>query len=280
MYQKKLNGGSNCLNLQVLVIGSEWEQKAEFLEEIKRFCKETETDVCYYPGVEKTYNQMKAHYGNKGKILLDGPTKDDVTIVDCGTYGTPTFDNYATKNEAFCPILAYVEIEGDLSSMVDFCNSDDLCGSLSCTLLSPSSADAAKVEAALRSLQFGTVAHNITNLIGYTTIGLGGMWGAYPGEPRSGIGIVGNLYGVKGASKQILRSSGLEKMAVDLSKGIPPVLFDVLHKALNVGGGSFGAFGTMGKIWWMLVRRSVHFIAVKARVVSDKTRIPGSAITN
>ena len=195
--QKKLNGGSNCLDLQVLVIGSDWDQKKEFLEEVKIQCMATDTPVCYYPGVAKTYKDMKSHYEQKGKALLSGTTDNDVTIVDCGVYGSHDFDNYATVNEAFCPILAWVEVEGGLPAMVDFCNSEEVCGSLSCALLSPKSADAEQVEAALARLQYGTVAHNISQLLGYTTLGLGGMWGAYPGESRSGVGVVGNLYGVK-----------------------------------------------------------------------------------
>ena len=160
-------------------------------------CLETHTPACYYPGVNKTYEDMKSHYKQKGKALLSGSTCNDVTIVDCGVFGKPDFDNYATVNEAFCPILAWVEVEGGLPAMVDFCNSKEICGSLSCTLLSPASADSEQVEAALGNLQYGTVAHNISQLLGYTSLGLGGMWGAYPGEPRSGVGVVGNLYGVK-----------------------------------------------------------------------------------
>mmetsp|Transcript_15820 Transcript_15820/g.32510 ORF Transcript_15820/g.32510 Transcript_15820/m.32510 type:complete len:558 (-) Transcript_15820:25-1698(-) len=275
--QKKLNGGSNCLDLQVLVVSSAWPQKKAFLEAVKRSICESKTPACYYPGVDKTYNAMKAHYEAKGKILLEGETTSDVTIVDCGTYGTPTFDNFSTKNEAFCPILAWVEVEGNLSALTEFCNSDDLCGSLSCALLSPASADADEVEAALKNLKYGTVAHNISNTLGYTTLGLGGLWGAYPGEVRSGIGIVGNLHNVKGAVKQIVRSSnGLSKMMTDVS--IPPFLADILHKALNVGGGRFGALGTISRVCWLCARRLTHNTAVTLKLVDAKAKLPGSAI--
>jgi acyl-CoA reductase-like NAD-dependent aldehyde dehydrogenase len=279
VHQKKLNGGSNCLDLQVLVVAKSWPQKGDFLEEVKRLAVETDTPVCYYPGVGKTYVSMKERYAKAGKLLLDGKTGNDVTMVDCGVHGAAGFDNHATKHEAFCPILAWVEVDGGLGDMVDFVNSDDVCGSLSCALMSPKTADEEEVEAALRGLKYGTVAHNVSNLLGYTTISLGGIWGAYPTELRSGVGIVGNIYGVKGVVKQILRSSGgLEKMGVDLSKGIPPLLADVLHKALNVGGGGLGVVGTIGRVWWMLLRRSAHNVGVKAYLIDERARLPGSAV--
>ena len=103
-----------CLDLQVLVVAKSWPQKGDFLEEVKRLAVETDTPVCYYPGVGKAYVSMKERYAKAGKLLLDGKTGNDVTMVDCGVHGTEGFDNHATKHEAFCPILAWVEVDGGL----------------------------------------------------------------------------------------------------------------------------------------------------------------------
>merc|ERR1719231_1148975 len=59
------------------------------------------------------------------------------------------FDNYCLTTEAFGPVLAVVQVvsEGDeddtasyMHKACAFANSDDVCGSLSCTLLAPASA--------------------------------------------------------------------------------------------------------------------------------------------
>jgi hypothetical protein len=82
---------------------------------------------------------------------------------------------------------------------------------------------------------------------------------------------------LQGAVKQIVRNNnGLAKMLSDVS--IPPLLADVLHKALNVGGGRLGAVGTLGRIWWMLIRRATHNVGVTIRLIDANARLPGSAV--
>jgi hypothetical protein len=272
-FMKKLNGGSNCLDAQVVVVSSSWQQKDEFLELVKHYATSLPTTKCYYPGVHKTYANMKEHYEKTDSILLAGKTEDEVTIVNCGTY-PDNFDNYSTINEAFCPILSWVQVTGGVQEMIAFCNSEEICGSLSCTVLSAATAAESGVEEMLHGLKYGTVANNVANNLGYITMCVGGLWGAYPTENRSGVGIVGNQFRVEGACKQIIRASPLAVLKTDMTQSIPPLLADVLHKAVN---GNSGVVMTLLKVNWMLVRRT-GFWASSFVLGEEGRRRPGSAV--
>ena len=264
---------------QVAVVSSTWPQKEEFKKLLVHYATTLEKTPCYYPNVGKTYADMREHYSARGGLILDGgdAKASAVTIVDCGTYKTKNFDGYSCVNEAFCLVLGWVEVEGSLSEMAAFVNSDEVCGSLSCTVLSPKSADAERVEAALREFKYGTVAHNNYNLLGYTAMGVGGMWGAYPTDKRSGVGTLGNVFRVEGAVNQILRGGSLEKMTLDVSQKVPVVVADVLHTAINGGG---GAASKIGQISWLLLRRLGFFAWSGFGLRSGKGKqLPGSAVT-
>jgi len=205
VHAKRLNGGINCLAQQVCVVAASWPQKIAFLNRVEHRCDNlfVATSTCYYPNVDKTYKSMKATYAKIDKILHTGPTPSHVTIVNAGSPNTDYYNNAATINEAFCPIMSWVEIAGDSSTpefvndaMVPYVNSDEICGSLGMTLISPKSAPPEHIETALKSIKFGCVAWNVNHLIGYTTSSLGGIWGAYPTEARSSVDQIGNIYNV------------------------------------------------------------------------------------
>ena len=66
-------------------------------------------------------------------------------MLECGTPGEEGFEGAALAAEAFCPALAVVELAGGADGDVDwaareaapFCNSEQVVGSLSCTILAP-----------------------------------------------------------------------------------------------------------------------------------------------
>ena len=162
-----------------------------------------------------------------------------------------------TATEAFGPVLVIVEIgsggtEGAaagkldvgtyLEQAVEWANSEDVCGSLSCSILAPASASPATVEACAAGLNFGTVAINTWSVFGYTCMALGATWGAHPSDARlrSGRGRLGNAFAVPDVVKTVVRGSPLATPKLDLSSPPPTVVFDLLHQLATLSTG-YGA---------------------------------------
>ena len=157
------------------------------------------------------------------------------------------------QTEIFGPALCAVNVPeaaaaaddaaDDVDATLAFVNKG-IAGSLSCTLLSPASADPARVERLLQGLEYGAVALNAWSVFAYQAGQRGGTWGAFPGDydetkpdrAHSGVGRIGNIYGIKSAAKTIVR--GKLASGVDLSTAPPAIVFDILNTALvkNRGG--------------------------------------------
>jgi len=255
---KKANGGSNCLNVQTLVLPSHWPQKEAFLAAVEAQLTMQKTMPCYYPGSVKRKDAMAERcHGRVRRVIgqkrfSTATEADDVVMIDCGVVGTGegrerTLDNHCLTNEAFGPLLALVEVDSKqqdvdtyMAKACAFANSEDVCGSLSCTILAPASASASTVDRCAAALNFGTVAINAWSVFGYVCMCLGGTWGAHPADNvRSGRGRLGNIFGVENVVKTVVRSSSLEKLLVDPSVLPPPIVADLLH-TLTSTSNNFG----------------------------------------
>ena len=124
------------------------------------------------------------------------------------------------------------QLEAYLEQAVEWANSEDVCGSLSCSVLSPAAAPPAAVEVCASGLRFGTVAVNTWSVFGYTCMALGATWGAHPSDSahRSGRGRLGNAFGIKDVVKTVVRGSPLAKPELDLATPPPTAVFDLLHQ--------------------------------------------------
>jgi len=281
---KKTNGGCNCLSAQVVVLPSAWPLKERFVKELEGELARQRTWPAYYTQATERADAMFQHAESRSSSSSGGGSdkgtnwvqrvegsdrvskasaKDDTVLVHCGVAAdgdysslTQPFDNHCLTNEAFGPVLALVEVSGGgedstpstwLAKASAFANSDQVCGSLSCSLLAPKSLDRAAVDACCAKLEFGTVGVNCWSLFGYLAITFGGTWGAHPstsaaggshGHGRSGRGRNGNLFGVEHVAKTVVTAAkGLETLAVDLSSPPPTVLFDLLHLTTIRSGG-------------------------------------------
>jgi len=177
-----------------------------------------------------------------------------VLLLDCGVAGEASFDGAALRTEAFCPALAVVQLPGGADpgeylcgAAVPFVNSDACLGSLSCSILAPASAPAQSVNAAVAALKYGAVGVNAWSVLGYMASCRGGTWGAHPDGPRSGLGRIGNAFGVAHAFKSVVRGPPLSTAPfMDAAKAPPPLLLDALHAALCAPSAARGAGRLLG----------------------------------
>ena len=237
---KKSNAGANCLAAQVVVIPDNWDQKDKFRSLLKNELARQPTFPIWYPGSLEKKKKFMEKYPSHELIdsenrCADATCEDDVVLIDCGSYPSDDFDNFVTCNEAFSPILAQVLLKESSKqkyqdTLVEFLNSSEICGSLSCTLLVPATAPPDVIDDVLNRLRFGSVCKNIWSVFAYAACGQGSLWGAHPrGDGRSGVGFVGNNLCVDGAENAIVDGGGLEKLGIDMSARVPTLLLDVIY---------------------------------------------------
>lgn len=211
------NASFNCNAAKVLVVSSGWSQKDTFLRKVEEHLARTAPRKAYYPGAQQRYQAFLDHYP-KAKPLQ--PRSDEVVPWTLIPGVKPSVDEYALRNEAFCGVLALVELDATSSSdfiakMVPFAN--DVCwGTLSCTVLvdpRTQKANSAAVEQALADLRFGGIGLNTWPGLIYGLVAT--SWGAFPGHTpqdiQSGTGVVHNSYLLDHPQKSVVRAPFLMK---------------------------------------------------------------------
>jgi len=190
--QRLHNGGYNCIAGQIVVLSSDWPQKAAFLDELRAAIERTPSRPAWYPGSDDRVADVEAHYP-KAQRLADGAR----LLVDIRA------DEDASRlqtTESFSPVLGVIEVAGTgqafLDAAVKTVNADFL-GTLGANvLIAP--ADRKRLGAgfdnAIAELKYGSIA--INSWTGFAFLAAGASWGAFPGHPldnvQSGIGIVHN----------------------------------------------------------------------------------------
>jgi len=245
---KKVNGGSNCNCVQAVILPQGWAQKEEFREILVSMMRKIPTSPCYYPGSKsKVQDIVNKYNGNTERPVLQPQSKrvqrnsaggigdDDYLqpfLVDCGTYGDQDYNNHALTNEAFGPLLALVELPGDVGdtylseTAVPFVNNkDNIYGSLSCSLIYPKKYDKDIIRAATANLNYGCIALNTWSLYGFFGgLAFGGTWGGSSMDPsgQSGSGFAGNIFAIPNVTKSVVSSRSLTfPLIYDLTL-IPP----------------------------------------------------------
>jgi acyl-CoA reductase-like NAD-dependent aldehyde dehydrogenase len=194
------NASFNCAAAQILVTASGWAQREEFLDLLRRELTHTPPRQAYYPGSQERYQSFLDRYP---QTELLGTRTESVIPWTLIPDLPPSAGEYALTEEAFCGLLAEVQIPATtapefLTTAVNFAN-EKLWGSLSCTLLIDRNTQRKyqqELHTAIADLKYGTIGVNIwsgaTFYVGSTT------WGAYPGNSLdnigSGMGIVHNTY--------------------------------------------------------------------------------------
>lgn len=195
--QKAHNAGFNCIAAQVLVLPREWRQSELLLEEIAAVFARMEQRPEYYPGTP----------ARRGAIGAPPQPPRALMHLDPRDAQHPAF-----TGEAFCGVLACVQLDGDLEtyarSAAAFAN-NTLHGTLGANVIAEPAtmrSHSAILNRLLEELRYGCVAVNAWSGVGYLLTEL--PWGAYPGHtrqaPGSGIGVVHNAYFLERTEKSVV----------------------------------------------------------------------------
>lgn len=206
------NGSFNCNAAKAIVVSSQWAQKDEFLRRVRTRLRETPPRKSYYPGAQDRYQGFLDNYPDAIPL---GERSEDVVPWTIIPNVPAKKGEYALTNEAFCGVLAEVEIDGKdaaefLQNVVTFGN-DVAWGTLSCMILiDPRTEKAFKneFEHTLNELKYGGIGVNVWAGVIYATVSP--TWGAFPGHTlhdiQSGRGVVHNAYLLDHPQKSVLRA--------------------------------------------------------------------------
>ncbi len=192
------NASFNCNAGKVLVLAEGWPQRDAFLAKVREALAAAPPRYAYYPGAQERYGAFLEHYPQAEVLGKSGGGVLPWTLIPSVP---PKKEEYALQNEAFCGVLAHVDLPvSDAPSFLEkaprFVN-ENVEGTLSIALLiDRSTRDRCEqaFEQALAELRYGAIGVNawpgLIFALGTTT------WGAYPGHSReeigSGIGVVHN----------------------------------------------------------------------------------------
>jgi aldehyde dehydrogenase (NAD(P)+) len=195
--QKAHNAGFNCIASQVVVLPKDWQYTGALRDAVARIFAKMEERPEYYPGASQR------------RRTLAGDTADLRMLVDIDSAAP---DHPAFVNEAFCGVLACVQLPGDfetyLRDAVAFANTR-LHGTLGANVIvHPATLRerGALIDDAIAELRYGCVGVNAWTGVGYFVNET--PWGAYPGHTlddiQSGIGVVHNSYLLQGTEKSVV----------------------------------------------------------------------------
>lgn len=206
------NASFNCNAAKVVVVASGWDLKEKFLAAVREKLAAVPARKAYYPGAQQRYQGFVSHYPD-AKAL--GPASADVVPWTVLPHVAAEQGEYALTNEAFCGVLAEVELQANdagefLAKAAAFAN-DDCWGTLSMMMLiHPKSEQqyAAAYDKAIAELKYGGIGVNVWAGVIY------GLctppWGAFPGHPlediRSGRGWVHNTFLLDHPQKTVLKA--------------------------------------------------------------------------
>ncbi|MFI6771517.1 aldehyde dehydrogenase family protein [Nocardia sp. NPDC050412] len=201
--QRLHNGGYNCVATQAVVISSDWDQKDDFLRELRTAYDAAPSRPAYYPGsddrvasAESTYPSAE-HFG--GRLLLSGLRGDRSETL--------------LRTEYFAPVLGVVELSGlgaDFARAAAATANDEFVGTLGVNVIAhPATIRTlgAAFDELVEQLHYGTIAINAWTGAGFLTAAA--TWGAYPGhtidDVQSGIGVVHNAFLIDRPERTVVR---------------------------------------------------------------------------
>lgn len=189
--QRLHNAGHNCIATQMLIMSSDWPQRADFLTEIRRVLHRLERREPWYPGSGRAMAQFAESH----------PRAELHT--GCYLVGlTAGWPDDLFDTEFFGPALGHTSVPGTgaefLRAAVALAN-DRIGGTLGVgVLVAPADRRAMgrDFEQALAELHYGAIGINVWT--GFLFVLPSAAWGAYPGhtlrDAGSGIGVVHNSF--------------------------------------------------------------------------------------
>ena len=196
------NCGHNCIAGQVVLVSSDWPQRAQFLAALRRAYAGAPERPIWYPGSEKRMAQAAEDY------------PDALVLADRLLIETDGADAAAVQpTEYFAPVLGVVSLPGTGQEFLDAAvahANDELQGTLGANVLIDPATESALgtgFERALTALHSGSIAVNAWTAFGFITPTL--TWGAFPGndirDVGSGLGVVHNALLLDGVERSIVR---------------------------------------------------------------------------
>ncbi|MCC7111319.1 MAG: aldehyde dehydrogenase [Deltaproteobacteria bacterium] len=205
------NASFACVAGKVLVLAKDWPQKDRFLELLREEMARTAPRKAYYPGAAERHRAFVERYP-KAEVLGEAPEGALPWTLVANVPAQK--DEYALTHEAFCTVIAQVELPGQsgedfLPGAVDFAN-DVVWGTLGAQVIVDPETQTrmgARFENELARLRYGVIGVNVWSGAG------GGLtevaWGAYPGHSpediQSGMGKVHNGFGFDFPEKSVIR---------------------------------------------------------------------------
>jgi acyl-CoA reductase-like NAD-dependent aldehyde dehydrogenase len=213
------NASFNCTAAKVVIVARQWLQREVFLDALCDELAKTPPRKAYYPGARERYAAFLAHYP-QAVVVGSVPASE----MDCVPWTVipevRTDDGYALQNEAFCGVVAELEVEAPdvhgasverfLEEAVRVAN-ESCWGTLSCSLLVHPATEQAHSEAltrAVNDLRYGSIGINVWSGAIY---GLASSpWGAHPGhrpeDIQSGTGMVHDPWLFDHPEKTVVRA--------------------------------------------------------------------------
>jgi len=206
------NASFNCNAAKVLVTAKGWPQRERFLEKVHAALARAPARKAYYPGAETRYRGFLDKYPAAKPLGAAGEGIVPWTVIP----NVPAkHGEYALTNEAFCGVLAEVELEATtaaefLERAVQFAN-DDCWGTLSCMLMideATARRESKLLDSVVERLRYGGVC--INSWAGLLYALASPTWGAFPGHPntdiQSGTGVVHNTFLLDYPQKSVVRA--------------------------------------------------------------------------
>src|SRR5262249_19355090 len=103
------NASFNCNAAKVVIVARQWLQRDAFLAAFHEALAKTPPRKAYYPGARGRYETFLERYPH-AMVLGEAPSSDVVpwTVIP---EGAAERDEYALKNEAFCGIVAEIDVD-------------------------------------------------------------------------------------------------------------------------------------------------------------------------
>jgi hypothetical protein len=199
------NSGHNCIAGQVVILSSDWPQRAAFLAELRRAFGAAPARPVWYPRSDEKLEAAASSYpnatrhGDGTRLLVETGPGAEATALETTEY--------------FAPVLGVVDLPGNGQEFLDAAvahANDRLAGTLGANVLIDPATQAALgdgFENAIADLRYGAISINSWTAFAFLTPTL--TWGGYPGATLenvvSGIGVVHNALLLDGVERSVTR---------------------------------------------------------------------------
>lgn len=204
--QRLHNSGHNCVASQVVLVSSDWPQRAAFLAELRAALDRAPARPAWYPGSQERLDG--AARGFPAAETYGGPGSRRLLVeIGDGQDAAPLH-----TVEFFAPVLGVRSLPGTGTAFLDRAVATanaDLLGTLGANIVvDPATRRrlGPALDDAVAALRYGTVAVNAWTGVGFLTATA--PWGAFPGhtaaDAQSGIGTVHNALLIDGPERTVV----------------------------------------------------------------------------